>query len=99
VTASPNNTKFCSTTVLVNNILYRGGGQHLHYHVRLLPHITTHMLANDNWGGMMDKRIAALKPLELIFLLPLRTVRRRWRRKRSEITCPFWSLATLRQKE
>eukprot|EP00662_Eupelagonemidae_sp_cell21_P020178 gene20178-60039_t len=36
------------------------------------------MLANDCWGGMMDKRIAALTALELSFLLPLRTVRRRW---------------------
>ena len=54
--------------------------------IRKLPNITTHMLANDNWGGMIDKRILALKPLELIFLLPLRTVRRRWFSKRSGIT-------------
>jgi hypothetical protein len=42
------------------------------------------MLANDNWGGMMDRRIAALPPLALTFLLPLRTLRRRWYSKMSD---------------
>lgn len=46
--------------------------------VRVLSKITRHMLANDCWGGMMDPRIAALTPLALMFLLVLRTVRRRW---------------------
>ena len=46
--------------------------------VRPLPKITRHMLTNDCWGGMMDPRIAALTPLALLFLLVLRTVRRRW---------------------
>ena len=57
-----------------------------------LPHLTKHMLANDNWGGMLAQCIRELNPLELMFLLPLRTVRRRWHSKRSAIMFLLFTL-------